>query len=87
MDSQGYTPAHGKGKAWSRQEDKTSPRQPDYTGIANWNGDLIRVAMWHNPPGERSRKASYSIQLEAYGERATGIAPQKQRDFDDDAPF
>lgn len=72
-----YTPPDGKGKAWTH--DKQHPKQPDYTGICNWQGQRLRIAMWHNPPDQYNEQPTLSIALQDADEwRDARVAEAKE---------
>ena len=43
--------------------EKVSLRQPDYAGPVTVNGVVLRCAIWHNPPNERTKVATYSVRF------------------------
>lgn len=95
-----YTPKDMSGRIFDNKPDKTNDRQPDYTGTAVINGQLLRVAGWYNPPSQRVRSASISLRFDdkqdyddRERQRTQDTARRQpgrstnQEDFDDDIPF
>ena len=58
-----YIPAEQTGKVHDNTENKTAKKHPDYTGLANINGQIFRVAAWYSPPNERNRKATINFKF------------------------
>jgi hypothetical protein len=72
-----FIPDNNKGRLFDNRIDRTSPKQPDWTGTATVEGTMVKVSGWFNPPDERSKVATIGLQFENYADYRARIDAKK----------
>ncbi len=87
MSGPKFVPEPGKGRLFDNKIDRTSERQPDYTGTASCPccSRTLRISAWHNPPSERQRVSTYGLQLQDWQEWNDEREEKRRRQAERDA--